>query len=330
MLDREVAIKVLRPDLVRQAELIERFRQEAIALARLHHPHIATLFGLERHGDNLLMIMEYVRGETLEQIVLRSGRLAWPRAAELCAAVLEALDHAHDKGVVHRDVKPANVMLTHAGVVKVMDFGIARVMGKSRQTRMGNVVGTPMYMSPEQLKGEEVDGRSDLYAVGAVLFELVTGRMAFEADSDYQLMMKQLNEPPPRLGELVSDAPPELDAIVQRAMAKRRDERFADALVFRDSLRALVAARAPAARPRVAAPETRLAPGAPSPSVDAAPRATAEQTVAPGPEPAETRLAPAPEEPPAPSFRRSGAVPNADGLPSWRGTGGPTPLPRRS
>ena len=136
MLDREVAIKVLRPDLARKEALVERFRQEAKALARLSHPRIATLHGLEQHGDELLMIMEFVRGDTLEAIVERSGRITWPRACELCIAVLDALDHAHDMGVVHRDIKPANVMLAHNGAVKVMDFGIARMLGRSRQTQV--------------------------------------------------------------------------------------------------------------------------------------------------------------------------------------------------
>jgi len=257
MLDRHVAIKVLRPELARQKSLIERFRQEAIALARLSHPRITALHGLEKHGDDLLMIMEYVKGETLEAIVQRSGRLAWPRAAELCVAVLDALDHAHDKGVVHRDIKPANVMLAHTGAVKVMDFGIARMMGKNRQTQFGHAVGTPTYMAPEQLRGEEVDGRTDLYAVGAVLFELVTGRMAFEADSDYRLMMMQLNDPPPPPSSVVPDVPSVIDDIVVRAMAKRPADRFADANEFARALEDTIASLGPKLW-RAPSPPTRL------------------------------------------------------------------------
>ena len=260
MLDREVAIKVLKPELARNAALIERFRLEAVALARLNHPRIATLHGLERHGESLLMIMEYVRGETLEAIVQRSGRIAWPRAAELCAAVLDALDHAHDKGVVHRDIKPANVMLASNGAVKVMDFGIARLVGKSRQTQVGHAVGTPMYMAPEQLRGEEVDGRTDLYAVGAVLFELVTGRLAFEADSDYGLMMKQLNEPPPAASSVVAEVPSSIDDIIRKAMAKHRDDRFANAVAFRHELEAVAGIATPPSRRTPIPAETRLGP----------------------------------------------------------------------
>lgn len=264
MLDREVAIKVLRPDLARKEALVERFRQEAKALARLSHPRIATLHGLEQHGDELLMIMEFVRGDTLETIVERSGRITWPRACELCIAMLDALDHAHDMGVVHRDIKPANVMLAHNGAVKVMDFGIARMLGRSRQTQVGHAVGTPMYMAPEQLRGQEVDGRTDLYAVGAVLFELITGRMAFDADSDYALMMKKLNDPPPPPSEFVPEVPSIVDHIVFRAMANEPTHRFPNAMAFSQELaRALELAPA-AARTRnekrsTPAPETRLA-----------------------------------------------------------------------
>lgn len=236
MLDREIAIKVLRPELTRQSSLSERFRAEAIAMARVSHPNIATLHGLERHGEDLYMIMEYVRGETLEHVVQRSGNIDWRRAAEILTSVLDALDHAHDMGVVHRDIKPANIMLTRSGAVKVMDFGIARMVGRSRQTQFGHAVGTPMYMAPEQLRGEDVDGRTDLYAVGAMLFELVTGRMAFEADSDYKLMMMQLNDPPPAPSSIERDVPASIDRIVLRAMEKRADERFPSAAAFRGAL----------------------------------------------------------------------------------------------
>ncbi len=233
MLDREVAIKVLRPELTRQPSLSQRFRSEAIAMARVSHPNIAMLHGLERQGEDLYMVMEYVRGETLEHVVQHSGRLDWRRAAEILTSVLDALDHAHDMGVVHRDIKPANIMLTRAGAVKVMDFGIARMVGRGRQTQVGHAVGTPMYMAPEQLRGEDVDGRTDLYAVGAMLFELVTGRMAFEADSDYKLMMMQLNDPPPLPSSIESAVPASVDRIVLRAMEKKAEARFASAAAFR-------------------------------------------------------------------------------------------------
>ncbi len=236
MLDRDVALKVLRPELARQAALVERFRAEAVALARLRHEHIAALYGLDRQGDELVMVMEYVSGETLESRLARQGPMNWHEAIPVMRGVLAALGHAHVRGVVHRDIKPANVMIDGDGTVKVMDFGIARLMGENRQTRAGVAIGTPSYMAPEQLRGEDVDGRTDLYAAGALLFELLTGRVAFEADSDYSLMMQQLNEPPAAPSTITPGVPRALDAAVSRAMAKRPTQRFATATDFSRAL----------------------------------------------------------------------------------------------
>ena len=236
MLDRDVALKVLRPELARQASLVERFRAEAVALARLRHEHIAALYGLDRQGDELVMVMEFVSGETLEARLARLGPMNWQEAIPIMRGVLAALGHAHVRGVVHRDIKPANVMVDSDGTVKVMDFGIARLMGETRQTRAGVAIGTPSYMAPEQLRGEDVDGRTDLYAAGALLFELLTGRVAFEADSDYSLMMQQLNEAPRQPSTITPGVPRALDAAVARAMAKRPTQRFGTATDFSRAL----------------------------------------------------------------------------------------------
>ena len=248
MLDRDVALKVLRPELARQAALVERFRAEAVALARLRHEHIAALYGLDRQGDELVMVMEYVSGETLESRLARDGTMPWQEAIPVVRAVLAALGHAHVRGVVHRDIKPANVMIDADGLVKVMDFGIARLIGENRQTRAGVAVGTPSYMAPEQLRGEDVDGRTDLYAAGALLFELLTGRVAFQADSDYALMMQQLHEAPPAPSTLRPGVPRKLDAMVARAMAKLPAQRFSSATDFSRALEA-IAPEAPPAEP---------------------------------------------------------------------------------
>ncbi|HRP09140.1 MAG TPA: serine/threonine-protein kinase, partial [Gemmatimonadales bacterium] len=236
LLDREVAIKLLRTELAGDAALAERFRGEAVALARLAHPSIAALHGLERDGNHLYMVMEFVRGETLEARIQREGPLGWREAATICAAVCTALEHAHAQGVVHRDIKPANLMLGPDGNIKVMDFGIARMAGQSRHTRMGSTVGTPHYMAPEQLRGEEVDGRADLYSLGAVLFELISGKVPFEADSDYQLMMKQLHDPPPRLSDSVPGVPVSVDRLIRRSLSKDRSDRHASAAELRSAL----------------------------------------------------------------------------------------------
>ncbi len=236
LLDRDVAIKVLRAELAGQPALLERFRSEAIALARLAHPGIAALHGLERDGDQFYMVMEFARGETLEARIRREGRLPWNDAVTITAAVCDALGHAHHLGVVHRDIKPANVMVSPSLSVKVMDFGIARITGQSRQTRHGNAVGTLHYMSPEQLRGEEVDGRTDLYALGAMLYEMVSGAVPFDADSDYELMQKQLNDTPPRLGAQVPGVPGTVERLTARAMAKDRGLRFNSAAEMRAAL----------------------------------------------------------------------------------------------
>lgn len=253
MLDRDVALKVLRPELARQSELVERFRAEAVALARLRHDHIAALYGLDRQGDELVMVMEFVRGETLEARLTRAGPMPWQEAIPVMRGVLAALGHAHARGVVHRDIKPANVMLDSDGTVKVMDFGIARLMGENRQTRAGVAIGTPSYMAPEQLRGEDVDGRTDLYAAGALLFELLTGRVAFEAESDYSLMMQQLNEPPAPPSTIVAGVPRAIDAAVSRAMAKKPAQRYGSATDFSRALDEITAESSSAAPIRNAA-----------------------------------------------------------------------------
>ena len=236
MLDRDVALKVLRPELARQAALVERFRAEAVALARLRHEHIAALYGLDRQGDELVMVMEYVSGETLEARLAREGKMSWQQAVPVLRGVLAALGHAHVRGVVHRDIKPANVMIDGEGTVKVMDFGIARLMGENRQTRAGVAIGTPSYMAPEQLRGEDVDGRTDLYAAGALLYELLTGRVAFQADSDYSLMMQQLHEAPAAPSSITNGVPRALDAAVARAMSKKPAQRYPTATDFSRAL----------------------------------------------------------------------------------------------
>ena len=171
-LDREVAIKVLNPELA-DTKIIKRFQAEATTLAKLNHPEIATIYELLRLETQLLIVMELVRGETLEKVSVRLGKIEPDRAAYLIDKVLSALEHAHRAGIVHCDIKPANVMVTEHGGVKIMDFGTARVRGAENGTLDGYMMGTPAYMSPEQVLGQELDGRADLYAVGVVFYRLL-------------------------------------------------------------------------------------------------------------------------------------------------------------
>jgi eukaryotic-like serine/threonine-protein kinase len=236
MLEREVAIKVLRPELARQPQLVERFRAEAVTLARINHPYVATLHTLLRHGDDFLMVMEFVRGETLEAILRRHGALTMSQALRLFSQVLEGIAHAHHLGIVHRDLKPANLMLTENGTIKVMDFGIARLLGSARQTRTGRIVGTLEYMSPEQVRGLETDARSDIYSLGIVLYEMLTGRAPFRSDSEYEVMHAHLEMPPPPPRHFAHHIAPAIEQIIMRALAKDPAERFQSALDFHAAL----------------------------------------------------------------------------------------------
>jgi serine/threonine-protein kinase len=236
LLEREVALKVLRPELARQPQLVERFRHEAITLARLDHPYVARLHALLPHNDDFVMVMEFVRGETLEALLLRHDALTLSQSLRLFSQVLEGIAHAHQLGIVHRDLKPANLMLTDAGAIKVMDFGIARLLGSARQTRTGRIVGTLEYMAPEHVRGQETDARSDIYALGVVLYEFVTGRVPFRSDSEYELMRAHFEEPPPPPRQFAQHIPPAIEQIILRALAKDPVDRFQTALDFHAAL----------------------------------------------------------------------------------------------
>ncbi|HZM96076.1 MAG TPA: serine/threonine-protein kinase [Vicinamibacterales bacterium] len=234
-LHRDVAVKTLNPDLA-NTEVMSRFRAEATILARLNHPQIATIFELFRADGDLLMVMEFVRGESLDKLSERLGALSPERAAYVIDLILSALEHAHRAGVVHRDVKPANVMVTDEGSIKIMDFGIARVLGAEQKTVDFRLMGTPAYMSPEQVLGEEVDGRSDLYSVGVLFYRLLTGALPFAADTALGMLQRQLRDAPIPLCAHRSGLPDWCEAIVQRALAKTQADRFQSAEEFREEL----------------------------------------------------------------------------------------------
>jgi eukaryotic-like serine/threonine-protein kinase len=289
-LDREVAIKVLNADL-QDTELMKRFRAEAVTLARLNHHGIATLYELYRDDHDLLMVMEFVRGETLHDLLERVGALAPPQAAHLAVQVLDALSHAHRWGVVHRDLKPANVMVTDTGAVRVMDFGIARVLGTEHFTQGGYMMGTPAYMAPEQVLGGEVDGRADLYAVGVLLYRLLSGQLPFSADTAIAMVQKQVNEAPTPIDVYQPGLPPWCAEVLARALAKSPVERFQTADEFRQVLQASVQTASLGEMPTVATPT-------PVGLLRGADATRTVQTPASGPQP--TRVA-APAGTPAPA-----------------------------
>ena len=229
---REVAIKCLNADLT-DSEVLKRFRSEAVALARLNHPNIATIFELTEHDGQLLMVMEFVRGETFDKVSSRLGPMPVDRAVSLCTQVLDALAHAHREGIVHRDLKPANLMLAHSGLAKVMDFGLARMAGTEHLTNDGYMVGTPAYMSPEQVLAHEIDGRADLYAMGVVLFRMLTGQLPFKADSGIAMAQKQMYDQPTPVRQLRTELPSTAEDIITRALAKKPEDRFQTADEFK-------------------------------------------------------------------------------------------------
>ena len=241
-LGRTVAIKRLRTDLASDATFQARFRREAQSAASLNHPAIVSVYDtgeeMSTDGSNVpqpYIVMEYVAGRTLRDI-LREGRKILPeRALEITSGVLAALDYSHRAGIIHRDIKPGNVMLTPAGDVKVMDFGIARAVSdaSSTMTQTAAVVGTAQYLSPEQARGENVDSRSDVYSTGCLLYELLTGRPPFVGDSPVSVAYQHVREQAPPPSSLDEDLTPELDAIVMKSLAKNVGDRYPSAAAMK-------------------------------------------------------------------------------------------------
>jgi len=266
-LGRVVAIKRLRTDLASDATFQARFRREAQSAASLNHPAIVAVYdtGEEPAADGSgvsqpYIVMEFVAGRTLRDI-LREGRKILPeRALEITSGVLSALDYSHRAGIIHRDIKPGNVMLTPSGDVKVMDFGIARAMSDSNtMTQTAAVVGTAQYLSPEQARGETVDSRSDVYSAGCLLYELLTGRPPFVGDSPVAVAYQHVREPARPPSDHDTDLPPAVDAIVMKSLAKRLEDRYQSAAAMRSDIERYLAGRP------VQAPVHQSAPTPPPP-----------------------------------------------------------------
>nr|MBA3891639.1 serine/threonine protein kinase [Gemmatimonadaceae bacterium] len=245
---RKSALKVMHPGMVHDADAISRFNREAANASRISHPNVAAIYDFGETGDGLIYLaMEFVEGDALTQVVERSGALPPLRAADIIRQSSEALSAAHDMGIVHRDLKPDNIMIARnrdgSDCVKVVDFGIAKSNeGSQKVTKTGLVVGTPEYMSPEQLAGDKLDGRSDTYSLALVAFHLLTGRLPFPSESAQESMIMRLTDRPKRLSDMRAEVewPAELQAVMDRALERDAKARYASAAEFgRDFARAI-------------------------------------------------------------------------------------------
>ncbi|GAA3818596.1 protein kinase domain-containing protein [Streptomyces chiangmaiensis] len=306
VLDRNVAIKTLHTELGREQAFRERFRREAQSVAKLTHTNVVSVFDTgEDELDGLTtpyIVMEYIEGKPLGSVldadIRQYGAMPADKALKVTADVLAALEISHEMGLVHRDIKPGNVMMTKRNVVKVMDFGIARAMqsGVTSMTQTGMVVGTPQYLSPEQALGRGVDARSDLYSVGIMLFQLVTGRLPFEADSPLAIAYAHVQEEPVAPSSINRSLPPAVDALVARALKKNPNERFPSAEAMRDEcLR--VAASFTAAAPSIV-PGAQTSNGA---GVSSAVFPPVDRATPPPPGPVHTPYQPGPYGSPSPA-----------------------------
>ncbi len=277
-LGRIVAVKVLHESLPSELASRKRFEIEAMAMARLEHPHCAAVLDIGLHDGKPFVVMDFVSGETLKATIAQ-GPMPAARALEIMRQVLSGLAHAHELGIIHRDIKPANIVLSQkAGLgdhVKILDFGLARIAEDGANLTVGLAVGTPSYMAPEQCNGGAIDARTDVYACGVVLFELLTGTKPFisAADDPIELVRMHLSAQPPRLASLVPEIDERLEPIVAKALAKAAADRFASAAEFAAALatiRAAVAASPPLAAPLVAS--APIATTIHAPNVSAAPR----------------------------------------------------------
>jgi eukaryotic-like serine/threonine-protein kinase len=302
--DRAEAMKVLLPDLNSHQSLADRFLREIRLLASLNHPNIAALRTALTYENQLVMIMEFVEGETLANRIARAP-ISTAEAVNYSTQILSALSYAHKQSIIHRDIKPANMMLTPQGVVKLMDFGIARSGTDGSLTSTGTTLGSLNYMPPEQVRGESADARSDLYSFGISLYELLTGKLPFQGDSQYSLMTAQLNQQPASPISLRTDLPPALNEIILMAMAKEPADRFQSADAFCNALKSVPVSALPsqgttlASTARPSAPVSpddtlmgTLAPGAGAMGRMASPPATTQAAVrvpVPPPAPAQPR-----------------------------------------
>lgn len=237
-IDRSVALKVLREDRVVSEDFVLRFFKEAKFIGRLSHPNIVTVYDVGRDHGTIYIAMEYLQGQPFNEVI-RSGRLSIGQIIDIALQVANALGYAHEKGIVHRDIKPSNIILTNEGDVKLTDFGIARAedSNAAQQTQTGVILGTPFYMSPEQVMGKKIDGRSDLFSLGVILYELIVGRKPFKGDHFTAIFRAITDDIPVAPLKIDNSIPQSLSDLIMKALSKNPDERFQTSKEMRDALK---------------------------------------------------------------------------------------------
>lgn len=235
-LDRMVAVKILKSEFLNDSGFVEKFNTEALAAAQLSHPNIVNIFDVGQQDDIYYIVMEYVEGKTLKEIIEEEAPLTVEKAIDIAIMICDGIHHAHTRGIIHRDIKPHNILVTRDGMVKVADFGIAQAISKKTITFGGDIIGSVHYIAPEQAKGETISPATDIYSLGCVLYEMLTGRMPFDAESPITVALKHIHDKPVEPINVNANIPVSLQNIVLQAMEKNPANRFANAEQMRDAL----------------------------------------------------------------------------------------------
>jgi len=229
VIEREIAFKLLHQQLAAEEKFSAWFHREAKAMAKLNHPNIVTIFNFEVVDNYHFIIMEYIDGQNVDEVLTQKGPFSIPDVISIGRQLLSSLGYAHTNGIIHRDIKPSNIMVTSSGLVKITDFGIAKILGAAKLTQTGTAAGSLPYMSPEQIRGKQIDHRTDIYSLGITLYQMLTGDVPFKEDSDFLLMQAHLEKPPPKPSVKRADLPAGLEEILLKSLAKDVDDRYASA-----------------------------------------------------------------------------------------------------